>query len=234
MTERFFIPGLVQSILETSGIFSDPRCPFKGVQHAGDPRLTVITGDNASGKSLLFRVIAAYAQQDKVLPVTVSIRERTGSGLSDISGMRRMFMFGDEESSSTGATSVRVVQTGFRSAKKEGGRAILMLDEPELGLSESYARVLGEYIGHVVRKPFGDDVMDETCGGVVVVSHSRPLVQGLIEGLRASPTFINMGGAQDLNDWLTTAQRYNLTDLEKLGASASASRRLIQEIMNAK
>ncbi|USN15354.1 P-loop containing nucleoside triphosphate hydrolase [Brevundimonas phage vB_BpoS-Kikimora] len=231
MSERFFVPAMSQEILTDTVLFTDPRCPFKGIIHAGDPRLTIIVGDNASGKSLLFRALAERCRDNSVLPVTVSIRERTGSGLSDISGMRRALMFGDETESSTGATSAHVVKVGFRSAKKEGGAALLMLDEPELGLSESYAGALGDYIGQVVRGPFGDDVMHETCGGVVVVTHSRPLIQGILSGLRTSPTFINMGGSQDLSDWLAKPKIYTAHDLEKLGAAATAGRRLVNEIL---
>lgn len=232
MTERFIVPGLVNKLLTDTVIFTDPRCPFKGVVHGGDARLTVIVGDNSSGKSLLFRMIAERCHIDKVLPVTVSIRERTGSGMSDISGLRRAFMFGDETESSTGATSAQVVKTGFRSAKKEGGAALLMLDEPELGLSESYAAALGDFIGQVVRAPFGDTAMDETCGGVVVVTHSRPLVQGLLGGLRGTPTFVNMGGEQDLNDWLAKPKLHTAHDLAKLAEAASSGRRLVREILN--
>lgn len=52
---------------------------------------------------------------ERAIFATVSIRERTGAGTSDMAGMRRMFMFGDESEQSTGATSLKTAMKAFDS-----------------------------------------------------------------------------------------------------------------------
>lgn len=192
-------------------LIASEASPFKAAVRRGAPGVVVIAGENASGKSLFLRVMCAKAAAmatKKILPITVSIRERTGGGTYEMSRMRQTFMFGDEIENSTGANSVRVVVAAFRNLDKEGRNTLLALDEPELGLSDGYARALGTYIGEQAR------TVPEACSGVIVVTHSRSLVEGLIRGLGEHPTFAQLGvETADLDAWLTEHEVRSTADL---------------------
>ena len=192
------VAAVAAKVAADSMLFNDKDSPFQAAVEAGAERLVVVTGENASGKSLYVRVAAAMLQQEGVLPVSVSIRERTGGGTHEMGGLRRAIMFGDEQEHSTGATSVGVVQTAFGNLGAPQG-SLLIVDEPEIGLSEAYARALGEYIGRQTRD------IPATCLGVLVVTHSRPLAQGLLDGFGERPTHaaVAAGPAQaGLAEWL--------------------------------
>lgn len=77
---------LTQWVADESALFGDDS-PFRAAVDPQDPRMVVVTGENASGKSLFVRVAAAiFQREDGGLPVSVSIRERTGAGLSEMPG----------------------------------------------------------------------------------------------------------------------------------------------------
>jgi hypothetical protein len=195
-----------------SVLFHEPS-PFRAAVDEQDPKLVVVTGENASGKSLFVRVVGAILQNDGGgTPVTVSIRERTGSGMNEMSGMRRVMMFGDEHEQSTGAASVKVVAASFNNVDRDNG-CILILDEPDIGLAESYARALGEFIATKAKD------LPANCGGVIVVTHSRPLVQGLLAGYERTPSHVAVTAQPDLKPGL---QRW-LDDVEH---------RSVQELLN--
>ena len=188
---------MLRFYVEDSALLTDEGSPFQANCTWGDPRLTVIVGENASGKSLLARAICSKAKQHHdMVPVSVSIRERTESG------MRRAFMFGEEEQHSTGGVSAGTVVTAFK--QKYDKPWLLMLDEPEMGMSEGYAGALGEFIGELSKGPH------ENLCGVLVVTHSRPLVRGLIARFPAAPTFVWMSVTDepietgDIDFWLKT------------------------------
>lgn len=228
---RFYVPELAKALVEETLFFNRSDCPFSGHFFDGDNRVLVITGENAAGKSFLFRVLSADIQAAKMTPITLSIRERTGGGTFEMARMRQSFMYGSEAEQSTGATSARVVKAGFHNAGRESP-GVLMLDEPEMGLSDGYARALGELIGTKARLPEDKDGMRECCHGVVVVTHNRALVGGLLEGLRASPAFINMSATPvTLNDWLLKGEYRSMDDLENLQTLAGERRKTTARIL---
>lgn len=188
-------------------LFADEQSPFTASVVAGDPRLVLIVGENASGKSLFFRALIGRAQMYKASPITISIRERSGSGTFEMAGMRRAMMFGEENEQSTGATSVKVVSTGFKNlASRE--KSVLGLDEPEMGLSDGYAEAFGEYIGAMAYDT------PTSCLGVIVVTHSRILARGLVGGFGKAPTFVRLGeGPSTLDEWLDTPEVHSVDEL---------------------
>jgi ABC-type uncharacterized transport system ATPase subunit len=190
---------LLEQAMERA-IFSDENRVFQPHLQPGPGNVAMIVGPNASGKSVLFQVLAMLARQEKIVPVTVSIRERTGAGTSDIAGMRRMFMFGDESEQSTGATSLKTVSKAFDSIQayaEEGRRALLLLDEPEQGLSEDYAAAMGTWLGSKANALTHPNLL-----GLVVVSHSRSLMRSLREALPVAPSFVSMEVPTTLEQWL--------------------------------
>ena len=126
------LPDLARWVAERSALFGDERSPFHCGLAEGDPRILLVTGENASGKSLAFRLVAQLAGSHGIEPMTLSIRERTGAGTDEMARMRRVFIYGDEETSSTGSTSATVVQSLFRSYAQRNAPALLAFDEPEI------------------------------------------------------------------------------------------------------
>lgn len=205
---------LANRVATSSVLFSDNESPFSAIVHPGKDKVLLITGENASGKSVFFQVMAARAKRDAgMLGIQISIRERTGAGTYEGSGFRRAVMFGDESEQSTGATSVAVVKAGFGNSyqyAKDGKSNMLMLDEPELGLSAGYAKAMGAYLGQQAGR------MHKNAGGLVVVTHSRDLVRGLL-GVGISPSFANLDPTfQSLQEWLGCDENRTVDDLLSL------------------
>lgn len=204
------MPALIRWVAEESAIFADESSPFRATFVEGDARLTVVVGGNATGKSLFHRLMQSVAAENGIEAGTVSIRERTGAGETPGS-MRRAFMYGDESVQSTGSASVEVVQKMFRYADREAKPVCALLDEPEIGLSDGYAHAFGQLIGQNAASPA------KAMCGTIVISHSRRLVRGLIEGLGARPGYVGMIGAPDTIDaWLDQTEEHSIDDLLKL------------------
>lgn len=227
-----FLPELARWTTEESLALSDEESPFSGKVMEGDPRVLLIVGENASGKSLAFRLIAQIASQHKVHAITLSIRERTGGGSFEMANMRRAMIYGDEGTSSTGATSASVVERGFANLSGKGP-SLLCLDEPEIGLSEGYCEALGEYIGQKSR-----DMPSEACG-VIVVTHSRRLAKGLAAGIGGAPSFLFMSGRDEVapsgfSDWLESHDKKTVEELMALKDVGVERFRAVQKLINQK
>lgn len=230
--EMLFAASLAKVAVSESVLLNDPSVPFSAeISAVGHPRVLVVVGDNASGKSLFFQIMGGMGLDFEVSPINISIRERTGAGTYEMSGMRRAMMFGDESEQSTGATSARVVATGFKnvlSRLEDGKRALLYLDEPEMGLSDGYAYALGEFIGKEVCS------LPEEAPGVVVVTHNRRLVKGLVDGLGADPSLVNMSGSSVLSDWLSAEDKKTIDDLLDLPKKDNAGRNAVSAFLRAR
>ena len=74
------LPALAQWTTTKSHLFNGPETPFQANYIKNDRRLLLITGENASGKSLAFRLICQLARTKKIEVMALSVRERTGSG----------------------------------------------------------------------------------------------------------------------------------------------------------
>lgn len=216
-------------MLETGDFWSSPDVPFKAHLTRAHPRLLLVTGDNGSGKSLFVEFLRGWGKEFHRVDATISIsiRERTGAGLSDMSGMRKSMIFGQEEEQSTGSVSARVTQTAFNNLDSwsESGRRILMvLDEPEMGLSQAYATPLGELIAQLLLGLKSDT------GGVVLVSHNKGLVRALMERLGEAPSFVHLGPKPlTLLDWLADNSVKTLDELLALPGRCSESRRQVRD-----
>lgn len=227
----FILPDLARWTAEESLAFSDERSPFHARYTPGDERLLLIVGDNASGKSLAFRLIAGLLNKNDVEAMTLSVRERTGGGTFEMGRMRQAMIYGREETSSTGAISVRVVQSGLRQLLERQAPSTLALDEPEMGLSEAYAKALGLYIGQEAAKQEGN-----ACG-VMVVTHSPGLAAGLAKGLGATPSFLSVAPigeelAYGLEDWLESGHEKSIADLMALKEVSHARYLMMKKLMD--
>lgn len=196
------IASTARWVCDDALLFRDEESPFRAAMSQKATKLVVVTGENASGKSLFVRIVSVVLNQEGIVPVSASIRERTGGG------MRQAMMFGEEQSQSTGATSVGVIQTAFKNLDRPSA---LIIDEPELGLSDAYARALGEYVGSAAKS------VPTKCRGVVVVTHSRSLVQGLIDGYGKTPTHVSVAAERkpktSLLKWMAEPEEHSVEEL---------------------
>lgn len=234
MTTQATLTQLAQDVAELSVLFNGEGSPFSCAVQEGDHRLVVVAGPNASGKSVFVQILAAWGRKEPYnwSPVTVSIRERTGSGLSEMAGMRRMFMYGDESEQSTGATSVGVTLNGFKNIWTENPEKprLLVLDEPDMGLSEDYAFAMGQLIAEETLAAFPEG---KRCSGVVVVTHSRKLVEG-IRAAGVAPGFVAMEDALTLDEWLASSKHRTLEELKNLSALGHERHRQVREMVKAR
>lgn len=211
--KRVKIPGLAHQLRwfrDQSALIGDT--PLEMCMKSGNPKLAVIVGENASGKSLLFRVLGArIRERTGATIVCSSIRERAQEGIA------RAFLYGDERTQSTGATTMSFIRGAIEKNLDREEGSVLALDEPELGLSDGYAHALGQFIGQSSQQ------LPEVCGGIVLVTHSRALVRGLLETCGKKPTFVMMGrdATDDINTWLETEEQRTIEDLLQLPDTGS-------------
>lgn len=209
------LADVVADVLERSSMWLHESLPFQACLSVSSPRLVFMAGPNATGKSFLARIVQGFGRAyHNTSPIHVSMTERTGSGLADMASMRRAMMFGDESEHSTGTTSAKTVGSAMYNAAqyaKEGKSSLLVLDEPEIGLSEGYAFALGELIARKTQ-----ELPPNACG-VLVVSHSKPLARGLCDGLGQEPSFVYTGsGSKSLDEWLEQSERFSVEELQAL------------------
>lgn len=225
----YSIAEIAQDLLAESVLFQKEEFPFEGTLIPGHPKVLLVTGENAAGKSFFFQVLHGWARAHfEQAGITVSIRERTGAGTREDGGMRRMMMFGDESVQSTGACSVSVIERAFGNASEPG--RFLMLDEPELGLSDGYAVALGRYLAQKASE------MPEASAGLVVVTHHRGLARALADELGQTPSFVFMRpkGAQeslDFTAWLSHVESRSVEDLLKLRALGFERKKAVREAL---
>ena len=157
--------------------FFDAEGPCPALLEPGDDnsRVVVISGENAGGKSLFGTYLDQWlkkrgkADQDQIQSMLVGMALRTQAG------MHRAFIWGEEGRNSTGSLSARAVLGGLNTCRNNENRNALLLDEPDIGLSESVAQAMG-----VTLARFAAD-MPEKMVALVVITHSRPLVRELMD-----------------------------------------------------
>lgn len=199
MTERQHPPVTVENLLEWMGgveYFTglDGVPPALTMKHVpGTAPLAVVAGPNASGKSLFRRLVgAACAQHEpRVEFMGVSMEFRTEGG------MGRAFVFGSENYQSTGRNSATSVLGGIRTCRARTSPHVIFFDEPDVGLSDGYARGVGRALAELAANP------PEHTRAIFVVSHRKALIQEL---LPVNPHAIFMGYGEappaSLSEWL--------------------------------
>lgn len=152
---------------------------------------------------------------------SVSMRMRTSQG------MGASFMYGSERASSTGATSLRAVTGALYNARERKHPVWLMLDEPDIGLSDKYAAAMGAYLAQEVNS------MPEHIRGVSIISHSRKLLSELLTGLDTPPHEVSMGKNQSLSEYLAAQDEApaSIEELLSLKSHASDTRRRVAALL---
>jgi hypothetical protein len=164
--------------------------PVKCNYHPGDERLLVVTGENATGKSLVRRALTKFGRQDGLQVMDISPEGKARGGIAGA------MVYGTEEDQSTGSNSARTIKKAILTSRSRQEPHILVLDEPDAGLSDDYAAGAGMEIA-----AFCSDCPAST-KLVVVVSHRRSLVGELS---KMSPAQLCLGGCPPMGEWLTLA-----------------------------
>jgi hypothetical protein len=177
-------PTLLQDVIcdltsDRALFAADGPCPT--LYEPGAPRLAVISGENAGGKSLFARAVAALLRKQTVPKIEVML---ISMNLRVEPGMHRAFIFNEDPSSSTGNVSVHTALAGLRNSRARENPHILMLDEPDIGLGEAYQAPLGEELADYARN------LPSSAVGFLLISHSRALIAPF---LPLAPTFVRVG-----------------------------------------
>lgn len=190
---------------------------IEAVLDPGESRLVLITGDNATGKSFLRRLITSALRQENIECMHLSQQGRSESGI------QRAFLYGDEECQSTGYISSYGIRKGIQTCQGRTNKHVLWLDEPDLGLSDEYAAGAGIEIKDFILK------IPELTFCVFLVTHSKAMVKEL---LPCKPWHLRLGGCLELTSWLNREIKpKSLADLKEYQHKKSQR---ISEIMNRK
>ena len=160
-----------------------------------DSPLTIITGQNGSGKSFIRKCLqSVYIKKAdiKIEVIHISMSARTGS-LQDYNPLAKVFMYGDEGEDSTGYNSVHLVEGSLRTSRGRDNKHVIILDEPDTGMSEEMSAGIGKLLSDFMKdKP-------ENLLGLYIISHSRYLLKQL---LYHKPNHINTSGDETLEEYL--------------------------------
>lgn len=223
------LPSVIAAT-KTLHIFGADNIPFRITHVSGDSRLLVITGHNASGKSLLTKALSQIIRGKQEHAVfCISMRHRTSPG------MGQMIYGLGEDCSSTGAISYGVVSRAFEQLSgADKTRKTIIFDEPDIGLSDAYAGALGEFIGASTKAI----PVDSNCAGIVIITHRRSLVTRAIAALGTEPTFINCyrtdvpedARHNSLQSWLSTTEHKTVEELAQLSNLQLTGQRAIWKL----
>lgn len=189
----------------------DPPCPLQ-IRDPGkkyQPRLAVIVGENASGKSLVRRIVKEAYRRLETECMDISVQ-----GRRDIAyNILLTFVYGDEGTRSTGDNSAGTILGAMKTSRGRETPHAIFWDEPDLGLSEGWSACAGREIATFLQDP------PKLLRGVFLVSHSRPLLRELSP---LHPLFVYVGEDREFKsfeDWLNApAPQYkSLEDLQTAG-----------------
>lgn len=220
------IPAAILDFPETS-LLCDEALPASFYRGAALSPTILLYGPNAVGKSFFQRVLAQLAKKKGFEPLLVSM------GLRTAPGMHRCFMysaFGDQEESS-GLNSFIAASGALRTAQDPTRKTLVILDEPDIGLSDGYAEALGEWLAREERG------LHAKSAGIVLCTHSKPMVRRYLECAEHEPHAVNLRDdptdvGRAPREWLEQRDTYSVEMLESLGQRAKVKRRLIDELMS--
>ena len=164
-----------------SSFFDEGRLQASYEIGSGDSRLIIVTGENATGKSIFGRVLqeGCHWNNSKIECIKISMAFRTRGGIES------SFVFGDENKFSTGAISIGTVLSGVTTSRNRKKQHFMIWDEPDIGLSPGYQAAVGQYFTQYVSN------LPELTVGVAIMTHSQRLLQPLVA---LHPHHIRMGG----------------------------------------
>lgn len=167
-------------------VWFSKESPFVAQLHVGHPKLTIVTGPNASGKSFFRKVLISKHQYNyKLQTIHLSQAGRCQGGIV------RAFLYGNEEDDSTGFNSAHTLVTAIKTGQARTEPFTLILDEPEIGCSEELQAALA------IRLARDFETMPHL-NGCFIITHSRQFVKQLL--------YLNPSHCRLANDNLTLNQ----------------------------
>jgi hypothetical protein len=221
MAHFYSVSSLLDAILALDYFHgSEVAIPYHRVD--GEDKLVVIVGDNASGKSFCRRIIQAMCQKAKVECIAISAEGRRKIAYSPWLTL----VYGDEEYEATGVNSVGTVLQGINTCRARTSEHVIFWDEPDLGLSDAWARGVGKKFCAFAQDP------PRHTSAAFIVSHRKALVREL---LPANPSYLHLGvdgslAPPTLQDWLD--REPEPMDPEVLSKMSRARYSAIQQILN--
>lgn len=200
--------------------FSHEDFPIKfNLINNGESKVLLVIGDNAEGKSFLTSQMSYYANDKAgVKGYNIGMKARTRQGMESV------FVYADESVSSTGFSTLSSVMGGVRNCikyAKEKTPMMLLLDEPTLGLSSRYERAMGEFIAQSILE--NKELPDFK--GIILVTHSKKLVQSMIDH-GVNPTTVSIGEKfKKLEEWVNLNDDATLEELLGLTEKGNQTRR---------
>jgi len=204
--------ALVEDLLDGLEYFNpeDGGLPaIPAVWTPGKGKLVIVVGDNAGGKSFFRRIVGQAYRNSKIECMDPSMQGRV-----DGYNALRSMVYGNEQWQATGENSTVTVIAGVRTCRGREHKHAIFWDEPDLGLSDSWAAGMGQYI-----RDFALDPPKKTMG-IFVVTHNKALVREL---LPAKPHYLHLGRVKAPNtvqEWLDQPVRpLDLTKLRNVSRS---------------
>ena len=181
--------------------------------------VTILTGKNGSGKSLLRKLVGNYLAEKLGTPP-----EKTVASVSMESRSQRKFEFSalasigiDDPECPTSSESIKNIDMLLSSACHKDNPRYIVIDEPEIGMGEEMVMALAIKLN----KSFA--VLPEGCLGVLIITHNRYLVT------HVQAEFRNIEG-MDRHEWLT--REIIPTDLKQFQEDSMGLWRAISNIIN--
>lgn len=197
------IPDLVE-FLRTRRVMARDLIPNRYQQ--GEGKLCLVLGDNATGKSMVRRLVSMRCKDLGVEAIPLSMEGRAGSG--GMGGLKGM-VYGDEDWKSTGHNSAGTAASMMKTSRSRTRPHMVYLDEPDTGLGDRWARSLGRSLADFLREP------PEHLAALFLTTHRTCLVRELVD-LQPHVLLVGCGWPRTLKQWLAGDPR-DPEPLEKLG-----------------
>jgi energy-coupling factor transporter ATP-binding protein EcfA2 len=168
-----------------------------------ESNVLIIYGDNASGKSLICKLLEQQIRNYGATSRSACIRNRTQGGIE------KAIVYGEEGSQSTGQTSFKSLKLCLKSTNNSLEEALAILDEPDIGLSPKYSKAMAEYISlHI--KEFNESKY------TVIVSHNHSLIQHIIFNLNNNVSSLGINTDLKLSEWMRNDNKASIEELENI------------------
>lgn len=167
-------------------------------------KITILTGGNGKGKSLIRKQVLGICQRDGVRSWSVSMDDRAG-----VDGSRMMVFTRDCEWLPTSINTFDSIQRFYESENTFG-----IFDEIEIGMSEESQLGVALYINKHLEE------FRKNNRGLLIITHSKHLVRNI-----NADVFLNIEG-MSRDEWLN--REIIPTDFEELDKDSSALFREVQ------
>lgn len=178
-------------------------------------KVAIVYGDNAAGKSFIGKLVETVARSQSLHCMSAAVRNRTSSGVG------KAMVFGDEETQSTGQTSLSVMQLAIRTAQDTDKGCLITLDEPDIGLSRKYSKALGKYLAEQANSLPNNKLF-------IVITHNTDMLQAYLNELSVPFLSLGVNTNKTLVDWMTDETEATFDDFDQLNQIALERWRAIE------